>query len=65
MGHQPDKNAKMITLLDLRRALKFVGYDSLNLYHLDPLRSEVQGRIDQLIADSKTQQPQPQPENPG
>ena len=60
MGHQADNNTKMIALLDLRRALKFVGYDSLDLYHLDPLRSEVQGKIDQLIADEKSQS-----ENPG
>lgn len=36
-------------LLDLKKRIAYVGYDDLSLKCLDPLRNEVQSRIDALI----------------
>ena len=48
-----DKIALLGELLDLKKAIAYIGFDKLPLKHLDPLRYEVQFRIDQLIAESK------------
>lgn len=36
---------KLSTLMELKRALKCVIYDGLDLEHLDPLRLEVEEKI--------------------
>jgi len=41
--------SKMIELLDLKKKLAYVGFDKLNLKCLDPLRLEVEMKIQRLI----------------
>lgn len=47
-----DKIQEMGELLDLKRKIAYFGFDRLNLKSLEPLRYEVQHRIDKLIAES-------------
>jgi hypothetical protein len=48
-----NKVTEMGELLDLKSKIWYVGFNSLNLKNLEPLRYEVQYRIDKLIAESK------------
>ena len=48
-----DKIQEIGELLDLKRKIWYIGFDKLALRNLEPLRYEVQHRIDKLIAESK------------
>jgi hypothetical protein len=51
-----DKIAEMGELLDLKYKIWYVGFGKLNLKNLEPLRYEVQFRIDKLIVESKQEE---------
>ena len=51
-----DKLDEMGELLDLKHKIWYFGFGKLNLKNLEPLRYEVQFRIDKLIAESKQEE---------